>query len=130
MGRGWLALGFAAALGSLAAPASAQQWVEYARGANDGFPLFYDPSRVRYDGNVAVIWTRNNNAAQPVAREAYRVSRMEIDCADETTRTVYTAAYAADGAVVASDDVPTAFAPVPPGSMVEALMQRVCRRGN
>lgn len=123
----WLTL-IAGSLLLSASPAAAQQWVEYARGADDDKPLYYDPARVRFRGDVAIVWSRNDDAVPPLAGEDHRVSQMEIDCVNQTARTMYTAAYSVDGSIIGSDDVPTDAQAIPPGAMAEVLMNLVCRR--
>jgi hypothetical protein len=107
--------------------AEAQRWVALGRAVEGGFEAFYDAARVRHEGRSVYVWTRSNGMISTPGM-SYGVAQVRIDCVAETAELIITMAHRADGRIIDVDRRRRGADPIPPGSVFEALMRRVCGR--
>ena len=107
-----------------ATPALAQSWT-YIGSAEGEWDAYYDATRLTRDGSSVRFWIKRQ-----LAREedgvSYFLSQAEIDCARQTARILFTAAYSADGTVGERDTNPVPAEPIPPGTFYDEIRQQIC----
>jgi hypothetical protein len=130
-----LALIFTSAAALLAPVAAhAQDRWKYLGTNTQGDSVFMDTKSIARDpGYGTAVWVETRHRkAQTEKGKTYTVSRMRqtFDCDARMVRISAWNAYAKDGSVVASDDVPIALADakaVPPDSVFEVILEAVCK---
>ena len=108
----------AAALAAFAGPAFAGEWREI--GNSDEYILGVDQSQIRRTGNLATVWAIQSS------REGYRVTRMEVDCRNETLTSLTYTEFNNGGGVVMSDHRRGRTEIVYPDSTGATLMKAGC----
>ena len=88
--------------------------------------ISYDPSRTTQDGGITTTWIRVIPEQTTLPNEAYRISRVEMDCSGQRFRMVYTAAYSADQNLIVEDHVPAQWSGMVPNTRLDPLVQRIC----
>jgi hypothetical protein len=99
----------------------ARDWRELGE-SNAGSQLAYDRASIRLDSTAMVA-----SFDYRLRREAsYRIARVELRCADRVARVVQTRNYAPGGAQLGSDEVPSAWEPVPEDSSFQIVANESC----
>lgn len=108
----------AAALAALAGPAFAGEWREI--GNSDDYILGVDRSQIRKTGTLATAWVIQSSL------DGYRVSRMEVDCRNETLTSLTYTEFSNSGGFVMSDHRRGMTQSVYPDSTGATLMRAGC----
>ena len=114
----------AAAVALTATPALAQSWT-YLGSAEGEWDAYFDGTRLTRDGSSVRFWIKRQLAEEQDG-VAYYLSQAEIDCAAQTARVLFTAAYSADGTVTERDTQPVPAEPIPPGTLYDEIRQQIC----
>jgi hypothetical protein len=108
--------------------ALAAEWRFLGRGSDDRM-VSYDAASVRRNGPIVQVWLLTDFSNVKSVRARSQKDLWKFNCADQTTFTASSIAYAADGSVVASDtelEFAYKYQPVVPDSMGEIAMKAVC----
>ena len=114
---------FAAAV-LAASPAMAQTWT-YLGSAEGEWDAYYDGTRLTRAGSTVRFWIKRQLVREQ-SGVSYFLSQAEIDCAAQTARVLFTAAYGADGTVGERDTNPVPAEPIPPGTFYDEIRQQIC----
>lgn len=115
----------AAIVALAASPALAQSWT-YLGSAEGEWDAYYDGARLTRAGSTVRFWIKRQLVREQ-GGVAYYLSEAEIDCAAQSARVLFTAAYSADGTVGERDTNPVPAEPIPPGTFYDEIRQQVCR---
>lgn len=115
---------------SVAAPDLAK-WVKVDTAANGSFSYYIDPASIRKEGNFRKVWVIQDLKQRHEEGEMSRRSRDEYDCKEERRRILASSAHSdpmAGGLTLLSNDDPDTWSAIPPGSMGETMLKRVCAK--
>jgi len=114
-------------------------WVEV--GTDGQNTVYADPASIRRDKGMVKMWCltdKKSNAvvyrsSPPSSPPPYVSARsqLEFDCKGEKVRSLYTSSFSGsmgEGTRLTSNTEPSAWEPIPPGTIEEALWKQACAK--
>jgi hypothetical protein len=99
----------------------ARDWQEVGE-SDQGSRLAYDRASIRLD-RAAMVASFDYRLRR---EDSYRIARVELRCAERTARVVRTTHYTPEGVVLASDEAPSHWEPVPAESSFQIVAGEAC----
>jgi hypothetical protein len=130
-GTSWFSISFLAAyLATVVAPAAdGDEWRIYAE-ADNGDVYFFDPSRIKKNGDVHTVWTRIRYNTSVMGAQSYQ-SFLELDCANRTEKTLQRTFFSDrdwEKPAMSTDMNEKPKRPIAEGSAAERLSEALCQR--
>jgi len=105
-------------------------WAEWVRfGYNDTFTYYYDPAKIRKDGNMRRVWELHDLTQRNNIGEISRRMLVEFDCKQERARFLSASSHSermAVGKVLRTEEGASDWHEIPPDTIDETLFNIVC----